>query len=206
MLIKLFSARIFPLVPFPQRISPLPGIIIQTGRPHVETLLAPYRETIGRDYLGYRNHVYRAITYALHFLNGQHEQLIETVFVYHDLGLWTDRELAYLEPSESLAVSDNEKFGWGLDPVVLRDAIHWHHKIFRYHGPNQDVVEACRKADWIDASKGWCRKGMSRRSIRLVEKEFPNYGFHASLVRLARDYGGTTIAGGIKVARGILKW
>jgi hypothetical protein len=184
----------------------LPDIIIQKERPRVEALLAPYRETIGRDYLGYRNHIYRTTTYALHFLDGRYEQLVETIFVYHDLGLWTDRELAYLEPSESLAVSDNEKYGWGIDPVTLRDAIHWHHKIFRYHGPNQDVVEACRKADWIDASKGWCRKGISRRSIRLVEKEFPNDGFHASLVRMARDYGGSTITGGIKVARGILKW
>lgn len=160
------------ICPIPAKNITLPGIIIQTVRPHVETLLAPYRETIGRDYLGYRNHVYRAITYALHFLNGQHEQLVETVFVYHDMGLWTARELAYLEPSESLAVSDNEKFGWGLDPVVLRDAIHWHHKIFRYRGPNEAVIEACRKADWIDATQGLCARGLVEGIFSEWKKRF----------------------------------
>ena len=181
-------------------------IIIQLELPRVEQLLAPYRESIGKDYDGYRNHVYRTITYALHFLNGQHQQLVETALVYHDLGLWTDRDLAYLEPSEAIAIRDNEQHGWGLDPNALRGAIHWHHKIWRYRGPHEDVIEACRKADWIDATLGWLRKGMSRRNITLVEKAFPNCGFHASLLRLAKEYGGSTIVGGIKVTRGILKW
>ncbi|MFO0264122.1 MAG: phosphohydrolase, partial [Planctomycetota bacterium] len=88
-------------------------IIIQLELPRVEQLLAPYRESIGKDYDGYRNHVYRTITYALHFLNGQHQQLVETALVYHDLGLWTDRDLAYLEPSEAIAIRDNEQHGWG---------------------------------------------------------------------------------------------
>ncbi len=181
-------------------------IIIQLELPRVEQLLAPYRESIGKDYDGYRNHVYRTITYALHFLNGQHQQLVETALVYHDLGLWTDRDLAYLEPSEAIAIRDNEQHGWGLDPNALRGAIHWHHKIWRYRGPHEDVIEACRKADWIDATLGWFRKGMSRRNITLVEKAFPNCGFHASLLRLAKEYGGSTIVGGIKVTREILKW
>ncbi len=27
----------------------------------------------------------------------------------------------------------------------------------------------CRKADWIDATKGWCRKGIRRSAIAMVE-------------------------------------
>lgn len=41
---------------------------------------------------------------------------MEAAFVYHDIGLWTDRESAYLEPSEAVAIADNEKFGWGAGP------------------------------------------------------------------------------------------
>ena len=182
------------------------NIDIKTERPRVEQLLAPYRDKIGEDFDGYRNHVYRTITYALHFLNGDHEQLVETIFVYHDIGLWTDHKLAYLEPSEALALQDNEKYGWGLDRDALHGAIHWHHKIFRYKGPHQDVIEACRKADWIDATKGWIRKGMSRSAIVQVETTFPNCGFHKTLLRLCKDYGGSTITGGLKVTRGIVKW
>lgn len=181
-------------------------ITIRTVRPRIEELFAPYQCVIGGDFDGYRNHVYRTVTYALHFLNNKHEQLVETAFVYHDIGLWTDHKLAYLEPSEALAIQDNEKYGWGLDPDALHGAIHWHHKVFRYKGPHQDVIEACRKADWIDATKGWCHKGISRSAITEVQATFPNRGFHETLLRLAKEYEGSTIVGGFKVLRGIVKW
>ena len=89
----------------------------------------------------------------MHFLDGaaEYEQLVETAFVYHDIGLWTDHELAYLEPSEAVALADNEKYDWGLDPEMLRGVIHWHHKILAYRGPHQDVIEACRNrlGSWL---------------------------------------------------------
>jgi len=184
------------------------GIKISMQRPRVEELLANYEDAIGQDFLGYRNHVYRAITYAMHFLgNAQdYEQLVETAFVYHDIGLWADHELAYLEPSEEAALADNEKFGWELDPDALRGAIHWHHKIFRYKGPHQAVIEACRKAHWIDASQGRIRKGLPRAAIKEVELAFENHGFHKSLLRLAKDYGGSTLVGSIKVTLGTVKF
>ena len=186
----------------------MPNIAIKLERPYVEELFAQYETVIGNDFPGYRNHVYRTITYAMHFLDNApaHERLVETVFVYHDIGLWTDHELAYLEPSEAAALTDNEKFGWGLDPEVLRGAIHWHHKIFPYTGPHRQVIESCRKADWIDASKGTLRKGMSKAAIKEVEAAFPNLGFHDTLLRLAKDYGGSTLVGGAKVTMGIVKW
>lgn len=72
------------------------GITIKLERPHVEELFARYEKLIGKDFPGYRNHVYRTITYAMHFLDNavEHERLVETAFVYHDIGLWTDHELA----------------------------------------------------------------------------------------------------------------
>ena len=104
-----------------------------------------------------------------------------------------------------VAIADNQKLGLGLDPDLLRDAIHWHHKIYPYTGPHRDIIEACRKADWIDASKGMLRKGISRAAIREVEAAFPNLGFHNTLGRLAKDYGGSTLAGAIKVTIGIVR-
>jgi hypothetical protein len=183
-------------------------ITIKLVRPLVEERLARYERMIGKDFPGYRNHVYRAITYAMHFLNDgeEHERLVETVFVYHDIGLWTDHALAYLEPSEAVALADNQTYAWGLDPQLLRAAIHWHHKILPYTGPHQDIIEACRKADWIDASKGMIRQGMSKAAIKEVEAAFPNAGFHANLLRLAKDYGGSTLVGCMKVTLGIVKW
>ncbi|MEM9366134.1 MAG: phosphohydrolase [Planctomycetota bacterium] len=181
---------------------------LATNRPRIETLLQPYREVIGADYAGYRNHVYRTVTYAMHFLHDdvQAAPSVETAMAYHDIGLWNDKALAYLEPSEAAVVADNETYGWELDPELLRGIIHWHHKITCYRGPHERIIEACRKADWIDASMGRMRKGLSRKVIAAVEAAFPNEGFHKSLLRLAKDYGGSTLVGGLRVTRGIVKW
>jgi hypothetical protein len=183
-------------------------IEIKLQRSRVDELLARYETQIGNDFLGYRNHVYRNITFAMHLLNQapEHEQLVETAFFYHDIGLWTDHELAYLEPSEAVALADNEKHGWGLDPELLRNTIHWHHKISPYKGPNQEVIEACRKADWVDFTMGLMRKGIDKAAIAEVRTTFPNEGFHKTLIRLTKDYGGSTLAGSIKVTKGIVKW
>ena len=37
--------------------------------------------------------------------------MLEAALAYHDIGLWTDDELAYLEPSEEHAITDNERLG-----------------------------------------------------------------------------------------------
>ena len=70
----------------------------------------------------------------MHFLGNaeEHERLVQAAFVYHDIGLWTDRVLAYLDPSEAVAIAENIKLGLVLDPDLLRGAIHWHHKILPY--------------------------------------------------------------------------
>jgi len=97
-------------------------IIIKQNRPRIEELFATYTAQIGDDLPGYRNHVYRTVTYAMYFLGNKAEELeglVETAFVYHDIALWTDRALAYLEPSEEIALADNAK---NLDPDALRGA------------------------------------------------------------------------------------
>ena len=64
----------------------------------IERELAPLRETIGADFDGYRNHVYRVLTYAMHFLGGDAKwrETVAFALAYHDVGLWTDKALAYL--------------------------------------------------------------------------------------------------------------
>lgn len=39
-----------------------------------------------------------------------------------------------------------------------------------------------------------------------VETAFPNEGFHQTLLRPAKDDGGSTLIGGIRVTRGSVKW
>ncbi len=184
------------------------GITIIDHSDRIEALFAPYKDIIGKDYDAYRGHVYRILTYAMHFLDGDEaaRPLVETAFVYHDIALWTENELAYLEPSEEYALRDNEKHGWGLDPEELRAAIHWHHKVLPYRGPHQRVVDAVRRADWIDATDGKIRKGLSKAQVAKVQNAIPNYDFGAVLQRLAGDLGGNKVRGNLRVHRHVFKW
>jgi hypothetical protein len=174
----------------------------------VESLLEPYREVIGDDFKGYRGHIYRALTYAMHFLDNDERYLpvLEAAFVFHDIGLWTDKNLAYLEPSEAEALRVNNERKLGLDPELLREVIHWHHKVTAYKGEHADIINAARKADWIDATQGKMRKGLSKEQIDVVEKSIPNDGFHEALARSAVDLGGSALKGNMRVVRNVFKW
>lgn len=46
------------------------GIVIKIERPRIDGILATYAPRIGGDLPAYRNHVYRVVTYAMHFLGG----------------------------------------------------------------------------------------------------------------------------------------
>jgi len=169
-----------------------PKIEIYSHSPLLEERLAPFEQTLGQDFAGYRGHLYRVLTYALHFLNGDQtfREEIETALVYHDLAVWTDGTLDYLKPSAALCLADNEKHGWGYDPKLLEDIINQHHKITPFRGPNASVVNAVRKGDWIDAYQGMLRKGLSKSEIKTVASAIPAEGFYDSLARLNKELNG----------------
>jgi len=175
----------------------------------VEALLSPFQEQIGGDYAGYRGHIYRVLTYAMRFLGNDetHRRAIETALVYHDIGLWTDHDLAYLEPSIRRVIDDNAAKGWGLDPELLRNLIYWHHKVLPFRGEDADVVNAFRKADWVDATGGLIRHGLTRAEVDAVTAAIPEQGFRDTLNRLAGDLaGGNTLKGLSRVLLRVYKW
>lgn len=130
----------------------------------VEEFLNKYKDAIGKDLPGYRNHIYRVLSYTMHFLQNDktaqtHYRLIEAALVFHDIGLWTDHELAYLEPSTILA--RRQLSGATKEELELvHNMIYWHHKLTPFEGPHANIVNAVRKADWIDASLGLVTKGV----------------------------------------------
>ncbi|MBB2173972.1 phosphohydrolase [Gluconacetobacter asukensis] len=174
----------------------------------VERELATLAGVIGADLPAYRNHIYRVLTYALDVL-GEDRTWRETIafaLVYHDAGLWTARDLAYLEPSEAAAERARLVRAPHLDGRLVRAIIHWHHKITPYRGAHADVVNAVRRADWIDASGGLIRKGLARQRIRAVMRAIPVAGFPAILMRLAADLNhGRQAAGLRRVLRYVYK-
>jgi hypothetical protein len=155
----------------------------------VERFLPQIAEAVGSDLPAYRNHIYRVLSYAQHFLGENPRGLEHIAFalVFHDAGMWTDRELAYLEPSEAQAERVRLEQAPHLDGRLVADIIHWHHKLRPFTGPDADIVNAARKADWIDASLGWVRSGVSKSEIAAIEKVIPVLGFPGVLMRLAKE-------------------
>lgn len=175
----------------------------------VETMLSPYREVIGTDYAGYRGHIYRVLSYALHFLGADHAKRrdVEAALVFHDIGMWTDMDLAYLEPSIAEARRADAEQGYGLDLPLVESAITWHHKMTPFKGPEAEIVNAVRRADWIDATQGKFRMGVRKADIDAVEAAIPNEGFHDTLQRLAADLNnGNKMGGLMKVLRRVYKF
>lgn len=193
-------------------------ITIFSDSPHIEKILTSYKDVFKNDYDAYRGHVYRVLTYAMHFLNlsypktdESYRTLVETAIAYHDIGLWTHQALEYLTPSESLALKDNEEKQWGLNPDVLVAAIHWHHKITPYQNllfdhQSVDIVNAIRKADWIDASQGIVHHNLPGETIQTVQQSIPDYGFFNVLQRLAKDLSGNVVKGNLIVLSSIIKF
>ena len=182
-------------------------IIAQSDR--VDKMLEPHREALGEDYVAYRGHVMRVLTYTIYFLRGdqKHRRLIEAALVYHDIGLWTDKELAYLAPSIARALAANAKNSWDFDTFALSAIIDAHHKVFPYRGPYADVVNAVRKADWVDATGGWVKSGLSKRQIASVTAAIPVAGFPDMLMPLVKDLaGGNRFSELLRVLTHVYKW
>lgn len=185
---------------------------IITHDPIVERFLPPLRPVIGADYAPYRNHIYRVLTYAMHFLgeqaqgDGRGREHIAFALVFHDVGMWTDHDLAYLEPSERVAERVRSAEAPHLDQRLIADIIHWHHKVTPFAGPDAHIVNSARKADWIDATQGKLRKGVAAADIAAVEAAIPVLGFPDVLMRLAADLNGDKKVGGLmRVVRHVYK-
>lgn len=79
---------------------------------------------------------------------------------------------------------------------MVKNIILWHHKLTPYQEEEEEefddekekeslsslVVEAVRKADWIDATMGILSYGMPRKHILKVQREIKNANFHWTLL------------------------
>ena len=160
---------------------------IRENIPQLEALLQPWRDTIGADYAGYRNHVYRMVHcfLALGPSNQEEQEKLYIAACFHDIGIWTANTLDYLPPSVATAndwLRANALEGWQSEIGLM---ISEHHKLSRYPDKALPLVERFRQADLVDFSLGMVRFGVSRDFLRDLKRAFPNAGFHRMLMRRA---------------------
>lgn len=79
----------------------------ETNLPTVDQVLNERASELGRDFVGYRNHVYRVANLCLAIVGEERDELekIAVAAVFHDLGIWTNHTFDYIAPSASRARS-----------------------------------------------------------------------------------------------------
>lgn len=152
----------------------------------VEEILGKRKVEIGKDYAGYKNHVYRMLNFcfALHACHAEAREKLIIAGCFHDLGIWTSNTFAYLPPSMALAktyLQQNQLEPW-IAEIELMIALH--HKLSRYQDARYPLVEIFRKGDLVDFSLGLVKCGLPKAYIQSVKSRFPNAGFHKRLVQL----------------------
>jgi len=163
--------------------------MLTTTIPILDELLQAHATALGGDATAYRNHVYRVTNLCLALRGGDRTQLdkIAIAAAFHDIGIWTDGTLDYLQPSarrarEHLSASRSESWTAEVIEMILQ-----HHKLTRYRANDGWLVEAFRRADLVDVSQGLIRFGVSRELIRDLYTEWPSARFHRRLVSLGAE-------------------
>ncbi len=149
----------------------------------IENLLQKFKEDLGSDYDKYKNHVLRVFSICLLMDDDKrNEEKYAIASVFHDIGIWTNHTFDYLQPSieqASIYLTKIGRIDW-LEEITLM--ISWHHKISKYKGKHETIVENFRKADWIDVSYGLIRFEVDKNQIRENKRKWPTLGFHRFLL------------------------
>jgi hypothetical protein len=153
----------------------------------IDHILDEYRGVIGDDYTGYRNHVCRMVSFCfvLGADDAEARQKIIIAGSFHDIGIWTANTFDYLLPSIEAANRYLERQGLAAWSEEIAKLIGEHHKLRRVSDNDGRLVEIFRKGDLVDFSLGFLKCGVPTHIVKAVKAEFPNEGFHKSLINLA---------------------
>ena len=159
----------------------------------VEDILLPWKDRIGSDYEGYKNHVYRMLhcCFALTPCTDDDRSKLIIASCHHDIGIWSDHTVDYLPPSIREAkqyLVTHQLEAWDEEITLLIDL---HHKIRTIKGElstQYPLLDIFRRADLADFSLGMVLGGVPRTFMHRLKKQFPNAGFHKMLMKAASGW------------------
>ena len=126
---------------------------------------------------GYRNHVYRVVNLCVAMAGRNELEKIAVAAVFHDLGIWTNRTFDYIAPSIALAhdyLVAHAREDWTAE---IEGMIADHHKITPSTADPDSLVEAFRRADWIDVTRGLRGSAFRVRSLHACSQHGRMPGF-----------------------------
>jgi hypothetical protein len=162
----------------------MPSLI--TSQPQLDAALNDWTQAIGPHFQAYRNHCY----YVLNVVNALAQpsaaelDQIAVAVAFHDIGIWSDKTLDYLDPSADRARAYLIAKGREADFPAIEAMIQGHHKFTRCKGEHARLAEAFRRADWNFVSLGSVPMGVPRTLRKQLLAAFPNAGFHNMLLKL----------------------
>ena len=155
-----------------------------TRIPIVDAVLYEHATALRDDFSGYRNHVYRIVNLCVAIAGRSELEKIAVAAVFHDLGIWTNGTFDYIAPSIALAqryLVAHARADWTAE---IETMIADHHKITASASDPGSLVEAFRRADWIDVTRGLRGFGIPRSFVARLFATWPDAGFHWRLVTL----------------------
>jgi hypothetical protein len=159
-------------------------VSLLTRIPTIDEVLDGHATALGDDSLAYRNHVYRVVNLCVAMLGRRELEKIAVAAVFHDLGIWTNGTFDYIAPSIALAHDYLVAGGREEWTAEIEGMIANHHKITPSTAAPESLVEAFRRADWIDVTRGRRGFGIPRPFVARLFATWPSAGFHWRLVTL----------------------
>ena len=161
--------------------------MIQPHHPALDTLFEDWKAVIGEDFAGYRNHVYRMLNFCmrLHDCSDEDKHKLAIAGVFHDIAVWTEDTIDYIDPSVKLAMDYLTSQGLDHWQEEIALMISEHHKLRPATDPRYPLVEIFRQADLVDFSLGLFKCGLPADYVNEIKASIPNAGFHAGLARKA---------------------
>ena len=158
-----------------------------TRIPTIDEVLNDHAMALGDDVFAYRNHVYRIVNLCVAFVGRSELEKVAVAAIFHDLGIWTNGTFDYIAPSISLAhdylvARAHEDWTAEIEGMIAN-----HHKITPSTAGPDSLVEAFRRADWIDVTHGLRRFGVSRPFVARLFATWPDAGFHWRFLTLTLD-------------------
>lgn len=192
------------------------GYTVYTHYQQLDDELFQFSSVVGKEFKGYRNHCLRVLTFTNYFLSDSTRQkipkameLAAVALAYHDIGLWTDKELDYLEPSKDLMDKTLGDLYTPQEIELMNQIILQHHKLTDYTGLSEaenDLVNAVRKGDWADASMGMVRFGLPAALLEAAYDQVPEAGFHDTLMNVLVRLSNGNLPKGTWQFLHIFKW
>ena len=158
-----------------------------TRNPTIDDILNDHATALGEDFLPYRNHVYRVLNLCVAIVGQSELEKIAVAAVFHDLGMWTNGTFDYIAPSIARAhdyLIARAREDWTAE---IEGMIADHHKITPSTAAPDSLIEAFRRADWIDVTRGLRGFGIPRPFVARLFATWPDAGFHWRLVTLTLD-------------------